>query len=96
MEGFSERLKLNTTEETGLYGRSFNHMMDSLEESYNQQKQFVEDASMSSGRRCRLSRDILSSSAGGENTNLEVLDESLNISLDELRRINKLVEELRC
>ncbi|WP_411841860.1 ATP-binding protein [Salinicoccus sp. HZC-1] len=94
-EGFSERLKLRTdTEETDYMVESFNHMMDSLEESYNQQKQFVEDASHELRTPLQIIQGHLKLISRWGKHKPEVLDESLNISIDELKRINKLVEEL--
>ncbi|AKG74123.1 HAMP domain-containing sensor histidine kinase [Salinicoccus halodurans] len=94
-EGFSERLKLSTnTEETDYMVDSFNHMMDSLEESYNQQKQFVEDASHELRTPLQIIQGHLKLISRWGKHKPEVLDESLNISIDELKRINKLVEEL--
>lgn len=94
-DGFSERLKLRTnTEETDYMVDSFNHMMDSLEESYNQQKQFVEDASHELRTPLQIIQGHLNLISRWGKHKPEVLDESLNISIDELKRINKLVEEL--
>jgi len=94
-EGFSERLKLKTnTEETDYMVDSFNHMMDTLEESYNQQKQFVEDASHELRTPLQIIQGHLKLISRWGKHKPEVLDESLDISIDELRRINKLVEEL--
>lgn len=94
-EGFSERLKLKTNiEETDYMVESFNHMMDSLEESYNQQKQFVEDASHELRTPLQIIQGHLKLISRWGKHKPEVLDESLNISIDELMRINRLVEEL--
>lgn len=94
-EGFSERLQLETnTEETDYMVDSFNHMMDSLERSYNQQKQFVEDASHELRTPLQIIQGHLNLISRWGKHKPEVLDESLKISIDELQRINKLVEEL--
>ncbi|MCG1009140.1 ATP-binding protein [Salinicoccus sp. ID82-1] len=94
-EGFSERLQIQTnTEETDYMVESFNHMMDSLERSYNQQKQFVEDASHELRTPLQIIQGHLKLINRWGRHKPEVLDESLNISIDELQRINKLVEEL--
>jgi two-component system sensor histidine kinase ArlS len=94
-EGFSERLQIETnTEETDYMVDSFNHMMDSLERSYNQQKQFVEDASHELRTPLQIIQGHLKLISRWGRHKPEVLDESLKISIDELQRINKLVEEL--
>ena len=94
-EGFSERLQIETnTEETDYMVDSFNHMMDSLERSYNQQKQFVEDASHELRTPLQIIQGHLNLISRWGRHKPEVLDESLKISIDELQRINKLVEEL--
>ena len=94
-QGFSERLKITTnSEETDYMIDSFNHLMDSLEQSYNQQKQFVEDASHELRTPLQIIQGHLKLISRWGKHKPEVLDESLGISIDELRRINKLVEEL--
>lgn len=93
--GFSERLVENTgAEETDYMVKAFNSMMASLEESYNQQKQFVEDASHELRTPLQIIHGHLNLISRWGRDKPEVLDESLNISLEELKRINRLVEEL--
>lgn len=94
-EGVSERLSLSTdTEETDYMVTSFNNMMDSLEESFNQQKQFVEDASHELRTPLQIIQGHLKLINRWGKNDPKILEESLNISIDELNRINKLVEEL--
>lgn len=94
-EGFSERLTLKSdTTETDYMVDSFNNMMDTLEESYNQQKQFVEDASHELRTPLQIIQGHLKLIHRWGKNDPEVLAESLDISIDELQRINKLVEEL--
>ncbi len=94
-EGVSERLSLSTdTEETDYMVTSFNNMMDSLEESFNQQKQFVEDASHELRTPLQIIQGHLKLINRWGKNDPKILEESLNISIDELHRINKLVEEL--
>lgn len=94
-EGFSERLKFKTgASETDYMVESFNNMMDSLEGSYNQQKQFVEDASHELRTPLQIIQGHLKLISRWGKNDPKVLDESLDISIDELHRINKLVEEL--
>ena len=94
-QGFAERLELKTNiVETDYMIESFNNMMDALEESYNQQKQFVEDASHELRTPLQIIQGHLQLINRWGRNNPEVLDESLGISIDELKRINRLVEEL--
>ena len=94
-QGFAERLQLKTNiVETDFMIESFNNMMDALEESYNQQKQFVEDASHELRTPLQIIQGHLQLINRWGRNNPEVLDESLGISIQELKRINKLVEEL--
>lgn len=93
--GFSERLVENTgAEETDYMVKAFNSMMASLEESFNQQKQFVEDASHELRTPLQIIHGHLNLISRWGKDKPEILDESLDISLEELKRINKLVEEL--
>lgn len=93
--GFSERLLLNTgAEETDYMVKAFNSMMDTLEEAFNQQKQFVEDASHELRTPLQIIHGHLNLISRWGKDKPEVLDESLDISLEELKRINRLVEEL--
>ena len=94
-QGFAERLELRTNiVETDYMIESFNNMMDALEESYNQQKQFVEDASHELRTPLQIIQGHLQLINRWGRNNPEVLDESLGISIGELKRINRLVEEL--
>lgn len=94
-QGFAERLDLKTNiVETDYMIESFNNMMGALEESYNQQKQFVEDASHELRTPLQIIQGHLQLINRWGRNSPEVLDESLGISIEELKRINKLVEEL--
>lgn len=94
-QGFAERLELKTNiVETDYMIETFNNMMGALEESYNQQKQFVEDASHELRTPLQIIQGHLQLINRWGRNSPEVLDESLGISIDELKRINKLVEEL--
>ena len=94
-QGFAERLDLKTNiVETDYMIESFNNMMSALEESYNQQKQFVEYASHELRTPLQIIQGHLQLINRWGRNSPEVLDESLGISIEELKRINKLVEEL--
>lgn len=93
--GFSERLNLTTNiEEIDSMVESFNAMMTALESSYNQQKQFVEDASHELRTPLQIVQGHLNLINRWGKNNPEVMEESLDISIVELNRIQKLVEEL--
>ncbi len=93
--GFSERLDLKTNlEEIDYMVLSFNNMMDTLEESFNQQKQFVEDASHELRTPLQIVQGHLNLINRWGKNDKAVLEESLQISIDEMGRITKLIEEL--
>ncbi|MFJ6210824.1 sensor histidine kinase [Lysinibacillus sp. NPDC092081] len=72
----------------------FNELMDQLETSFNQQKQFVEDASHELRTPISvLNGNLMMLNRWGKN-DPEVLDKSLNSSLKEVNRMEKLVKDL--
>src|SRR5699024_6311075 len=73
---------------------SFNNMMDTLEESFNQQKQFVEDASHELRTPLQIVQGHLNLINRWGKNDKAVLEESLQISIDGMGRITKLIEEL--
>jgi two-component system sensor histidine kinase ArlS len=94
-EGFQTRVKeTKLDDEVTELTRIFNGMMDTVEETINQQKQFIEDAShelrtpiaVIDGHLAMLNR-------WGKNDS-EVLDESLQACTQEVGRLRKLVLEL--
>jgi two-component system sensor histidine kinase ArlS len=94
-EGFQTRVKeTNLDDEVTELTKIFNGMMDTVEETINQQKQFIEDAShelrtpiaVIDGHLAMLNR-------WGKN-DPEVLDESLQSCTQEVGRLRKLVLEL--
>ena len=94
-DGFQNKLQLNTNyEEIDNLANTFNEMMSQIEESFNQQRQFVEDASHELRTPLQIiQRSFKFDSAMGKK-DPAVLEESLNISIEEMNRIIKLVEEL--
>ncbi|RJX41632.1 sensor histidine kinase [Paenibacillus pinisoli] len=72
----------------------FNDMMDEVERSFLQQKQFVEDASHELRTPIAVMEGHLALLRRWGKHNPEVLDESLRISMEELTRLKSLVEEL--
>ena len=93
--GFQEKLEVPTNyEETDALIDTFNSMMVKLENSFNQQKQFVEDASHELRTPLQIIQGHLNLIQRWGKKDPDILEESLNISLEEINRITKLVEEL--
>src|SRR5699024_12336441 len=69
-------------------------MMFQLEESFNQQRQFVEDASHELRTPLQIIQGHLNLIQRWGKKDAAILEESLDISLEEMTRITKLVEEL--
>ncbi|MDU9417671.1 HAMP domain-containing histidine kinase [Staphylococcus lloydii] len=94
-DGFQEKLELPTNyEETDHLIDTFNAMMAQLEESFNQQRQFVEDASHELRTPLQIIQGHLNLIQRWGKKDPAILEESLDISLEEMSRITKLVEEL--
>jgi two-component system sensor histidine kinase ArlS len=68
--------------------------MAQLEESFNQQRQFVEDASHELRTPLQIIQGHLNLIQRWGKKDPAILEESLDISLEEMSRITKLVEEL--
>lgn len=94
-DGFQNKLELTTNyEETDNLIATFNEMMFHIEETFNQQRQFVEDASHELRTPLQIIQGHLNLIQRWGKKDSAVLEESLNISLEEMNRITKLVEEL--
>lgn len=94
-DGFQEKVELTTNyEETDNLIVTFNAMMFQLEESFNQQRQFVEDASHELRTPLQIIQGHLNLIQRWGKKDAAILEESLDISLEEMGRITKLVEEL--
>lgn len=94
-DGFQNKLQVSTSYyETDDMIDTFNEMMSQLESSFEQQKQFVEDASHELRTPLQIINGHLNLIQRWGKNNPEILEESLSISLEEMNRINKLVEEL--
>lgn len=94
-DGFQEQLQLPTNyEETDNLIDTFNEMMAQLEESFNQQRQFVEDASHELRTPLQIIQGHLNLIQRWGKKDPAILEESLDISLEEMARITKLIEEL--
>ncbi|WP_376698736.1 HAMP domain-containing sensor histidine kinase [Staphylococcus hominis] len=94
-DGFQNKLELDTSyEETDNFIETFNEMMYQIEASFNQQRQFVEDASHELRTPLQIIQGHLNLIKRWGKKDPAILEESLNISLEEMNRITKLVEEL--
>ncbi|QLK86187.1 HAMP domain-containing histidine kinase [Staphylococcus sp. 17KM0847] len=94
-DGFQEKLHVPTNyEETDALIDTFNSMMVKLEDSFNQQRQFVEDASHELRTPLQIIQGHLNLIQRWGKKDPAILEESLTISIEEMNRITKLVEEL--
>jgi two-component system sensor histidine kinase ArlS len=94
-QGFQERM------ETGSYPAEiremsaiFNEMMDKIERSFLSQKQFVEDASHELRTPIQILEGHLSLLNRWGKNDPDVMEESLKASIEEIKRIKRLVQEL--
>ncbi|KGL45226.1 sensor histidine kinase [Listeria sp. SHR_NRA_18] len=94
--GFQKRIEptVITKDEIGELTIVFNDMMVQIERSFEQQKQFVEDASHELRTPVQIMEGHLKLLNRWGKDDPEVLDESLNASLTELERMKKLVQEM--
>ncbi|WP_018662222.1 HAMP domain-containing histidine kinase [Heyndrickxia acidiproducens] len=94
-KGFQERMEPSRSkDEMGELTNIFNEMMDQIEQSFKQQKRFVEDASHELRTPVQVMEGHLNLLNRWGKNDPEILDESLQASLQELSRMKKLVEEL--
>ncbi|MCP1123912.1 HAMP domain-containing histidine kinase [Bacillus sp. 3103sda1] len=93
--GLKERVPIHeNNDEFAKLGLLFNELMDNLETSFMQQKQFVEDASHELRTPLAVIQGHLSMLNRWGKDDPDVLQKSLNSSLKEVDRLNKLVSEL--
>ncbi|WNR43102.1 HAMP domain-containing sensor histidine kinase [Paenibacillus roseipurpureus] len=94
-KGLSERVTdVQNGDELSSLAKLFNDLMNQLETSFLQQKQFVEDASHELRTPITIVEGHLSLLHRWGKSDPAVLDESLEASLQEVRRLKKLVQEL--
>ncbi|MGE7913928.1 sensor histidine kinase [Lysinibacillus xylanilyticus] len=93
--GLEERVQVQPAQdEIAKLANHFNELMDQLETSFNQQKQFVEDASHELRTPISvLNGNLMMLNRWGKD-DPEVLNKSLNSSLKEVNRMEKLVKDL--
>lgn len=93
--GLQERVILDgARDEIFVLKKMFNEMMDQLERSARQQKQFVEDASHELRTPIAILEGHVVMLQRWGKRDAAILDESLQISLDELARLKGLVQEM--
>ncbi|KIL47925.1 HAMP domain-containing sensor histidine kinase [Jeotgalibacillus campisalis] len=94
-EGFQKQLALpDVQDEIGGLVEIFNDMMDELESTFTKQRQFVEDASHELRTPIQIIEGHLSLINRWGKHDPEIMEESLGISMQELDRIKRLVNEL--
>ncbi|NOV03864.1 HAMP domain-containing protein [Paenibacillus sp. LMG 31457] len=94
-KGLTERVSnIQNGDELSSLAQLFNGLMNQLEISFRQQKQFVEDASHELRTPITIMEGHLSLLNRWGKSNPEVLEESLQASLQEIRRMKGLVQEL--
>ncbi len=95
-KGLHERIALQADDkdELTLLMLRFNEMMDQVERSFEQQKQFVEDASHELRTPVAIMEGQLRMLQRWGKTNPAIVDEALQASTEELSRLKQLVEEL--
>jgi len=93
--GLNKRVNINNQrDEMTELGIMFNELMDNLETSFQQQQQFVEDASHELKTPLTIIHGHLSLINRWGKDNPEVLERSLNLSLNETNRLIRMVSEL--
>ncbi|WP_246309973.1 HAMP domain-containing sensor histidine kinase [Paenibacillus alginolyticus] len=94
-KGLTERVNnIENGDELSSLAQLFNELMNQLEVSFRQQKQFVEDASHELRTPITILEGHLSLLNRWGKSDPEVLNESLQASLQETRRLKGIVEEL--
>ncbi|MGE8206410.1 HAMP domain-containing sensor histidine kinase [Heyndrickxia sp. NPDC080065] len=94
-KGFHERMEpSNSKDEMAELTHIFNDMMDQIEDSFNQQKRFIEDASHELRTPVQIMEGHLNLLNRWGKNDPNILDESLHASIQELDRMKKLVQEL--
>lgn len=93
--GLSERVTIiDNDDELSRLGRMFNDMMNRLEQSFQKQKQFVEDASHELRTPIAIVEGHLSMLQRWGKKDQAVLDDSLDAALQEVRRLRELTQEM--
>lgn len=94
-KGFQERMEpTNSRDEVAELTNIFNEMMDEIERTFEQQKQFVQDASHELRTPVQIMEGHLNLLHRWGKNDPAILEESLTASLQELQRMKKLVQEM--
>ena len=94
-KGVSSRVEIfNDKDEIGNIGIVFNSMMDEVEKSFNSQKQFVQDASHELRTPLTILKGHLQMLNRWGKDDPDTLNKSLKITLDEIERLIKIVNDL--
>lgn len=94
-KGLHERVRVNhNQDEIATLMKMFNEMMDQVERSFQQQRQFVEDASHELRTPIAIMEGHLSLLRRWGKNDPAILEESLHVSIQELARLKGLVQEL--
>lgn len=94
-QGISSRVEIqNPNDEFDKVNIIFNDMMDSVENSFNSQKQFVQDASHELRTPLTILKGHLKMLDRWGKDDNETLEKSLKVSIDEVDRLTKLVNDL--
>lgn len=94
-KGLSSRVSIvNRNDEFDKIGILFNSMMDELEDSFNKQRQFVQDASHELRTPLTILKGHLQMLNRWGKNDPDTLDKSLKIASDEVERLIKLVNDL--
>ena len=94
-KGFHERVEnIKAHDEISELSQIFNKMMSQIEKSFQQQQQFVEDASHELRTPIQILEGHLALLNRWGKKDPTILEESLQVSLEELERVKRLVGEL--
>lgn len=94
-KGFHERVEIvKAHDEISDLSQIFNKMMNQIEKSFQQQQQFVEDASHELRTPIQVLEGHLALLNRWGKKDPTILEESLQVSLEELERVKRLVGEL--
>lgn len=93
-DGLKHRLQIDGNDELGQLGKEFNDVLDQLETSLNQQKQFVSDASHELKTPLAIIKGNLDMLLRWGKNDPEILNSSLEVSSKEVDRLIVLCNEL--
>ncbi|MEU9015295.1 HAMP domain-containing sensor histidine kinase [Streptomyces sp. NPDC048479] len=86
----TRRLDVSGDDEVAALGRTFNHMLDRLEQAFETQRSFLDDV----GHELRTPITVIRGHLELAGDNLEEVAETRALVLDELSRMNRIVDDL--